>query len=85
MDNNGRAPLPGGVLAPNDNAAAFYDLTPNHMEATISRKAANSLRKGSKQASLTSEIEVQNKTNCLRFEKTHAESDQHYLKGNKET
>ena len=58
MDNNGRAPLPGSVLAPNDHAAAFYDLTPNHMEATISRKAANSLRKVSKQASLASEIEV---------------------------
>ena len=68
MDSNGRAPPPDNDLAPGDNAAGFYDLTTNHIEATISRKVANTLKKASAAAALAAEIEVTNKITFLHFE-----------------
>ena len=68
MDSNGRAPPPDNDLAPGGNAAGFYDLTTNHIEATISRKVANTLKKASAAAALAAEIEVTNKITCLHFE-----------------
>ena len=76
MDSNGQAPPPQGILTPSNNVAIMYDLTQNHMEATISRKAANSLKQASVQAVCASEVEVINKTNCLRFKTKHTSNNQ---------
>ena len=78
MDSNGRAPPPDNDLAPGDNAAGFYDLTTNHIEATISRKVANTLKKASAAAALAAEIEVTNKITCLHFECVQARKDKEH-------